>query len=189
GPSSSPTVSSIAVTGIAPLSRAGQTIQLTATAAMSDGSTQNVTATASWQSSNAAVANVSTSGIVTAATSGAVTITATFQGASGAATVTVTITPTTPSNRSSMTATVDGVAWSAVTVLALRTPIPNLASGVLGVTGTNAFTGAYSEIAFGVPAAVGTYTFGQGQVTNAALQIPNNRAQWTAGTSGGSGSI
>jgi len=43
----------------------GATAQLTATATMGDGSTQDVTTLATWQSSNVAVATVSSTGVVT----------------------------------------------------------------------------------------------------------------------------
>src|ERR1051325_9792926 len=58
-----PIVSSITVTGTAPL--IGQSAQFVATAQLSDGSLQNVTTTAIWLSSATTVATVSSAGIVT----------------------------------------------------------------------------------------------------------------------------
>jgi hypothetical protein len=61
----------------------GTSLQFIATATMSDGTIRIPTAIASWQSSNPAVATVSSSGLVTAVSSGTVTITATYLGTSG----------------------------------------------------------------------------------------------------------
>jgi hypothetical protein len=56
----------------------GKTAQLFAQAVMSDGTTQDVTNTATWQTSNPAVATVSPAGLLTTYTEGEVTITATM---------------------------------------------------------------------------------------------------------------
>lgn len=58
----------------------GQTKQLTVTAQMSDGSTQDVTAQASYTSSNSSIASVSQDGLVTANSAGVATITVSYQG-------------------------------------------------------------------------------------------------------------
>ncbi len=79
------TVSSIAVS--TPTSSsfiAGNTTQLSATATLSDGTKQDVTTLASWQSMNTAVATVSAGGLVTAISAGTTTITATYQTVSSA---------------------------------------------------------------------------------------------------------
>jgi hypothetical protein len=86
-----PTVTSITVTGTLSLSAVGQVTQLTATAVMSNGTSQNVTSQATWQSSSSAVATVSSAGVVTAVASGTATITASYQSKSGTLVVTVTI--------------------------------------------------------------------------------------------------
>ncbi|MEZ5284834.1 MAG: Ig-like domain-containing protein [Vicinamibacterales bacterium] len=57
--------------------------QATATATKSDGSTEDVTRTATWQSSNASVATVSSSGRVNALTPGTSTISAAVGGGTG----------------------------------------------------------------------------------------------------------
>lgn len=67
----------------------GSTLQLTATAAYGDGSTQNVTNQAGWSSSNTSFATVSSSGVVTGVAAGSPTITATFSGKSGQITIAV----------------------------------------------------------------------------------------------------
>ena len=80
---SAPTVTGVAITGTATLTSRGQTSQLTATATMSNGTTQAVTGQATWQSSNTAVATVSAAGVVTAVGDGEATVTATYQAQSG----------------------------------------------------------------------------------------------------------
>jgi len=70
------TVSSIAITGIAPA--VGASAQFTAIATMGDGTTQDVTSTATWQSSNTSDATVSTTGVVTSVSAGTVQIQATY---------------------------------------------------------------------------------------------------------------
>jgi hypothetical protein len=89
--SGSPTLQSIAVTPAAPSVAAGLTQQFKAVGTYSNNSTQDLTSTATWSSSNTAVATISgglAKGITANAT--AVTITATASGVSGTAALTVT---------------------------------------------------------------------------------------------------
>lgn len=88
GGGSTATVTSLAVTGTSSIAANGTT-QLTATANYSDGSQRNVTATATWTSANAAVASVSSSGLVTARGTGTAQIVAVFEGQSAQRGVTV----------------------------------------------------------------------------------------------------
>jgi hypothetical protein len=74
------TVSSIAVTS-APVSNAS--IQMTAMARLSDGSSQDVTRSAAWESSNPAVATVSPTGMLSVVGAGELDVRATYQSASG----------------------------------------------------------------------------------------------------------
>jgi Carboxypeptidase regulatory-like domain/Bacterial Ig-like domain (group 2) len=60
------------------------TMQLTATARMSDGATRDVTPLAAWQSSNTSIATISPSGVLTIVANGEVEVQATYLGASGA---------------------------------------------------------------------------------------------------------
>lgn len=80
-PTAPATVTAVAVTGSAPL--VGLTSQLTATATLSNNTTQNVTSQASWQSSNTGIATVSSAGVVTGVAPGDVDITATYQSTAG----------------------------------------------------------------------------------------------------------
>lgn len=86
-------VQSIAIAPSGATVPAGTTQALAATGTFSDGTTQDLTALASWTSSDTAVAAVSnaagTSGVVTALAPGSVTITAAYSGVSGTAPLTV----------------------------------------------------------------------------------------------------
>jgi hypothetical protein len=62
-PSTARSATAMVVTGTSILSGVGQTSQLTALATLSDSTTQNVTASASWGSSNTAAAVVSNTGL------------------------------------------------------------------------------------------------------------------------------
>jgi hypothetical protein len=80
-------VRSIVVTGTAP--RVGATTQFAAVATFADGTTQNVTALATWTSSGDNVAAVSVAGLVTGIGSGSVDISATYQNVTGVSHLTV----------------------------------------------------------------------------------------------------
>ena len=88
-----PTLSSI---GVAPSGQTlvtGATLQLTALGTYSNFSTQNVSTQAAWNSSNSSVASVSSSGLVTALSPGSTTVSATLNGVTGSATLTVQVGP------------------------------------------------------------------------------------------------
>ena len=91
--SAEPVLMSITVTPSSPSISAGMTQQFTATGNYSDGSTQNLTTSASWSSSNPAVAAISNSagsqGFANTSTQGSTTIIATAGLISGTATLTV----------------------------------------------------------------------------------------------------
>ena len=89
GPTPTPTVTGVSVAGVPAPATAGDTAQLTATAAFSDGSSQPVTSQAAWETSNAAVATVSPAGLATFLATGDAELKATFRGASGTTRVTV----------------------------------------------------------------------------------------------------
>ena len=80
-PAPTPTVVSVAVTGATP-DREG-TSQFTATATLSDGTKQDVTLKAAWQSSSTLVAQVSSTGIVSVVSAGDADIMATYQTVTG----------------------------------------------------------------------------------------------------------
>ncbi len=84
-----PNLVSVAVTPANVTIAAGLTQQFTATGTYSDGTTQDLTSTASWTSANASIVGVNGTGLATGATLGNTTITATTGGFSAGATVTV----------------------------------------------------------------------------------------------------
>ncbi|HEY3886535.1 MAG TPA: Ig-like domain-containing protein [Vicinamibacterales bacterium] len=77
----------ISVTGSAP-PVGGQT-QFAAVAIFNDDTTQDITTTSTWQSSDPAIATVNTTGVVSAVASGVVTLKVTFDNITGSTTITV----------------------------------------------------------------------------------------------------
>ena len=84
-----PAVASVDVTPPSASVQAGQTVQLTATPKDANGAPLSGR-TVTWSSSNTSIAAVSTSGLVSGVTPGSVTISATSEGKSGTAAITVT---------------------------------------------------------------------------------------------------
>ncbi|HWG76944.1 MAG TPA: PilC/PilY family type IV pilus protein [Steroidobacteraceae bacterium] len=89
-----PTLNSLVVTPATASIYIGNSQQFTATAYFSDGTTQDVTSSASWTSSNNGVATISGGGRATGHIVGSVTITATYEGAQGTANLSVLTPPT-----------------------------------------------------------------------------------------------
>jgi len=75
--SPSATIQSIVISGTAPAK--GASVQFTATGTFSDGTTKDVTSTATWATSDSTIATVSAVGLVTGVGDGTVSITATYQ--------------------------------------------------------------------------------------------------------------
>ena len=90
GSGTAPTLVSMAVTPATPSVAAGNTEQFTATGTYSNGSTQNLTSTAEWNSSATTIAKISASGLATTVAPGTTTITAKSGAITGSATLTVT---------------------------------------------------------------------------------------------------
>lgn len=84
-----PTVTALSVTPETANLAVDGTQQVTATATLGDGSTDDVTAVATYQSSDTAIATVSAAGLITAHAAGTATVTATYAGRSDTTTVTV----------------------------------------------------------------------------------------------------
>ena len=84
------TVSSIVVTPVAPTVGINGNLQFTATGVFTDNSTQDMTSLVTWTSSAASVALINSTGLASALSNGTATITASYQGLSGSATLTVT---------------------------------------------------------------------------------------------------
>ena len=81
---------SIEITPAGPSVPLGETQQFTAIGHYRDGSTQDITATVAWSSSNTSVATISGSGFASTHSTGSITVDATLSGVSGAGTFTVT---------------------------------------------------------------------------------------------------
>jgi hypothetical protein len=86
-----PTVSSVTVNGSSP--DLGETSQFTATATLSNAATEDVTAQATWQSSDVGVVAVSSAGMVGSVAPGEADITATYSGVTGSKRVSVAAAP------------------------------------------------------------------------------------------------
>jgi RHS repeat-associated protein len=82
-------ITAIIVEPATPLILAGDTQAFTAIATLSDGNSQNITGVATWTSSDTAVATIGNTGIATGVADGTTTITATRNGISAFATLTV----------------------------------------------------------------------------------------------------
>jgi hypothetical protein len=96
-PAPTPTVTSVTVNATTTtFSAQGATAQFTAVATLSNGSTEDRTSTASWQSSNTVVATVTALGVVTALQDGDAQITATVSDVRGSRNVSVRIVRRTP---------------------------------------------------------------------------------------------
>jgi len=99
-PATGPTAMTLRVSGDSgsgslELSKKGETVQLSAFVAFSDGATVDKAGSAAWVSQNAGVATVSSTGVVTAVEDGQSVITATFQNVAGSMSVQVDL-PTAP---------------------------------------------------------------------------------------------
>jgi hypothetical protein len=97
-------LASIAVTPQTPIVVIGGTLQLTATGTYTDASTQNLSGSVAWSSSNTSDATVNTTGLVNGIANGTPTITAKDGSISGTDAITVTPNPALPT----------GVGWNAL---------------------------------------------------------------------------
>lgn len=80
-PTTPTNISTVSVTGAAPA--VGSTAQFVATATTQSGTTEDVTTSAAWSSSDPLIATVSATGLVTAVAPGSAVITASFSGVAG----------------------------------------------------------------------------------------------------------
>jgi hypothetical protein len=96
--SSTKTLMSVSASPVTATIGTGATEQFTATANYSDGSTANVTTTAAWAVGTPTVATINSNGVATGAASGSTPVTASFNGMSGTATLTVMTTVSTATN-------------------------------------------------------------------------------------------
>ena len=78
-----PNVASVMISGLPSTFTIGQSVQLTASATLPDGTRLNATSQATWQSSAATVVTVSGAGLLTVLASGEADVSATLQGVRG----------------------------------------------------------------------------------------------------------
>ena len=150
------TVASIAITPASPSVTAGDTQQFTATATYTDGTTQDISNTVSWSSSNAALLSIDSSGLAMAHTTATVaTATITAQSGSTVSTDTVTVQPSGSGN-------------------------PTLSSIVIRPTSTHVATGTTVQLT-----AIGTYSDGSTQDVSATVSwTSSNTANATVSSTG-----
>jgi hypothetical protein len=151
------TLSSIAVTPAGQTIQIGSTQQFTATGIYSDGSTQNITSQATWVSSNAGVATISSAGLATAIDPGNTTISAALDSVSGGTSLTVQPMPLTITTTSLPSGALNVPYMATLAASGGLTPYTwSVSSGSLpsGLS-LNSSTGAIS----GTPAAAGTFNF------------------------------
>lgn len=165
GPTASPTapttspVVSVVITGGAALGAPGQTSQLTAIAGLSNGTTQDVSASAIWESSDPSVATVTRSGMVTAVAPGQLLVSATYQGRTASLPLNISFS-TSPSNV--LTATIDGALFVGSMVSVLRGP------GRISIGGSSLSGGTHTMLFLSIPETVGTYPAPPSQFTPGA---------------------
>lgn len=86
-PTTASTIASMSISGAPPA--VGGRSQYSADVTLPNGVEQNVTNVATWQSSDTAVASVSSTGLVTGVAAGSATLTATYQGVSVSQKITI----------------------------------------------------------------------------------------------------
>src|SRR5205809_159788 len=170
-------VASVSVAPAAASVQVSGTVQLTATPKDANGTPLSGRAV-SWSSSNTSVATVSSSGVVTGAAAGAATITATSEGQSGSATVTVQA-PQPGCSTSSLAWLNSPFTAQTGSFTAQFDATPNGAS-IDGVTGLSAGAAAgYADLA----AIVRFNAAGQIDARNGAAYAAASAIPYTAGTS------
>ena len=151
------TLSSIAVTPASQTIVTGATQQFIATGTYSDGSTQNITNVVTWASSNANVATINSTGLVTARGAGGSTISATSGETSGSTSLTVQAAPLAITTASLPGGTL-GVAYSATLAGVGGTP-PYSWSLVSGSLPSGLTLDSSSGLISGTPETGGTSSF------------------------------
>ena len=161
-PSPTSPTESTSVTGLS-ISGCTQALgfQCTATATLSNGSTQNVSSQSQWSSSNTSVATISAAGVLNPLTSGPTTISASYGGKTGSATVNITINGQPP--QQSQQYLLDGV---------VRETSPSASTAVVG---------ARLTVMDGPDAGAATTSDGNGYFVFPALQPGNFTLRTTDG--------
>src|SRR5207244_4103784 len=168
-------VASVTVSPAAASLTAGATTQLTATPKDANGAALSGRAV-TWATSNAAIATVSASGLVTGVAAGSATITATSEGQSGTSAITVTNVPVASVT---VSPTAAGVTVGATTQLTATPKDANgtaLSGRVVTWATSNAAAATVSASGLGTGVAAGSATItatSEGQSGTAALTVTN----------------
>jgi len=135
-----PVLTSLAITPNPASVPTGSSVQLTATGTYTDGTTANISSSASWVSSNPAVATINANGLASGVAPGTVTITATSGTKNNSATLTVTgqLSPTVTFTGAPANAPYNGT--FTVTATTNASVMPTI-SGTAGVCSVGAVTG------------------------------------------------
>ncbi len=151
----------------------GDTETLTASASYSDGT--SATATATWTSSNASVASIGATGVVTAHAGGTTTITATFGGQSDVAVVTVTAAGATVTGLSVSASATSVVVGGMATVMATASYSDGTSGAVTPAwsssntaVATVSSSGAVTAVAAGTTTITGTFA---GQASSVGITV------------------
>ena len=141
--STPPSVVSLNIVGT-PCSTSGGSAQLQAMAQLSDGTTQNVTTTASWSSTQGGVASV-TAGLVSCQSPGTTTISASYSGRDASVPVTVTAPPSGPTV---VSLTITGTPCSTIGSSAQLQAVAGMSDGTSQtVTSVASWTSSASNVA------------------------------------------
>jgi uncharacterized protein YjdB len=189
-------VDSLAVTPTSQSLSVGQTVQLTATGTTGHGSnhpstTQDVTATATWNSSSPAVASVNSTGLVTALTAGTTTITASMSGYTGTIAASATITVTGSSGTGGASGTVTSLAILPGSQ-AVSLPGETTQFIAIGTTSTNATVNLTNQVSWSTSSTqIATIGAGTGLATAVTQGTVTIIALYTSGgsTIAGTGSF
>jgi uncharacterized protein YjdB len=155
----------------------GPTLQLTATTKDSSGNVLTGR-TIAWSSSNVALATVNSTGVVTGVAPGAVTITATSEGKSGSAAITVTSAPVASVTVSPSSATI-GVGGTQSLTATVRDAYNNVLTGrsvvwssdASGVASVNSSTGVVTGMSSGSASITAT---SEGQSGRSSITVSTN---------------
>jgi hypothetical protein len=170
GSVTAPTLSSITVSPGSQTLSSGSTLQLAATGSYSDGSSKVLTSSATWSSSNTAAATVSSGGLVTAVKAGSSSISATFGGITGSATLTVPVAVTALSiSTASLPSGTQNASYS-TTLAATGGTAPYLWSITSGTLVAGLTLNAASGVISGTPTASGSCTVTIGVTDSASTK-------------------
>lgn len=176
-----PTLTTVTLAPSTPSIAVGKTQQMTATGTYDNSSTETITDSAGWASSDVTIATVSSTGLVTGVASGSATISATLDRVSGSTTVNVTvanlasisITPATQSISSGRTQQ-----YTAVGVLQNGTTVDLTSS----VTWTSSNTAAATIDSSGLATATNVSSTETTNITAQSGNITSNTAVLTVNT-------